>query len=42
MAAEEDPELISHEHTKTSTTYRATTSESDLKTGRRYFPQEKI
>ena len=39
----EDPELTSsHEHTKITTIYRATTYENDLKTSRKDFPQLKV
>ena len=39
----EDPELTpSHRHAKITMAYRATISENDLNTGRKYSPQTKI
>lgn len=41
MVESEDAELISHRHTKITTTYRATIYEDGLQTSRKDFTQQK-
>ena len=41
MVESEDAELISHRHTKITTTYRATIYENNLKASKKDFPQLK-